>query len=273
MDSYFVIRRSVLRTSAFVILFLVLAGCSLMGPPSGAEMEVPTDVNATEAGGTETASPAPAMPTGLQAARSGEEDIVLTWSDVSDNEDGFIVWRAFAQKEDPGTELTRTGPDQQSYLDTGSLCRQDYLYFVAAFNAGGNSPKACLRVILPEVCTDLTAPLHTNPCDAPPSETPTTTATATATVFVPTRTPTPTSTPTPTDTPTPTATATSTATPTLTSTPAPVCGDGVCNGGETFLSCPADCTLILTLDLCGNDVCDPGETLFSCPDDCAIISP
>src|SRR5687767_15111799 len=132
MDSYFVIRRSVLRASAFMILFLVLAGCSLMGPPSGAEMEVPTDVNATKASGTETAVPAPAMPTGLQAARSGEENIVLTWNDVSDNEDGFIVWRAFAQKEDPGTELTRTGPDQQSTLDTGSLCRQDYLYFVAA---------------------------------------------------------------------------------------------------------------------------------------------
>ncbi|MBN1429386.1 MAG: hypothetical protein JXB07_13520 [Anaerolineae bacterium] len=49
----------------------------------------------------------------------------------------------------------------------------------------------------------------------------------------------------------------------------PVCGDGVCNGVETMLSCPADCG-IATLPVCGDGVCNSSETFLSCPADCKI---
>ena len=48
-------------------------------------------------------------------------------------------------------------------------------------------------------------------------------------------------------------------------TPGPECGDGQCEDGETFDSCPLDCE---EPNPCGNDVCDPGETSDTCPQDC-----
>ncbi|MBA4337206.1 hypothetical protein C0416_05570 [bacterium] len=48
----------------------------------------------------------------------------------------------------------------------------------------------------------------------------------------------------------------------------PVCGNDVCEAGETNVSCPADCTLTT----CGNGVCDNGEDSTSCPSDCDPVS-
>jgi len=44
------------------------------------------------------------------------------------------------------------------------------------------------------------------------------------------------------------------------------CGDGLCNGGETFATCPEDCD-----PLCGDGVCDEGETSDQCPMDCPVL--
>ena len=41
------------------------------------------------------------------------------------------------------------------------------------------------------------------------------------------------------------------------------CGNGTCDQGETPSSCPRDC------DACGNGTCDAGETVSSCPQDCS----
>lgn len=72
----------------------------------------------------------------------------------------------------------------------------------------------------------------------------------------------------------------------------PVCGDGTCNGTETFLTCPSDCPSYLTCQnntctqiagsgtdscspvgsqcgqYCGNNICDGTETFSSCAQDC-----
>jgi len=65
-------------------------------------------------------------------------------------------------------------------------------------------------------------------------------------------------------------------------TPAAVCGDEVCNNGETTATCPLDCppatTGVVTTGakpattgvaaFCGDDVCNNGETTATCPLDC-----
>jgi len=44
------------------------------------------------------------------------------------------------------------------------------------------------------------------------------------------------------------------------------CGDGVCDLGESELSCPEDCTS--EEDICGDDVCGASENIHNCPQDC-----
>jgi len=43
-----------------------------------------------------------------------------------------------------------------------------------------------------------------------------------------------------------------------------VCGDGSCNGSETYSSCVADCTI------CGDSHCSGAESMYSCPVDCSV---
>lgn len=47
----------------------------------------------------------------------------------------------------------------------------------------------------------------------------------------------------------------------------PVCGNGECDQGETMLSCPLDCS-DSGIPTCGNDFCEIGETVQNCPGDC-----
>lgn len=42
----------------------------------------------------------------------------------------------------------------------------------------------------------------------------------------------------------------------------PVCGDGVCEGDESPITCSEDC------GTCGNGICDPLEQAATCPQDC-----
>lgn len=53
----------------------------------------------------------------------------------------------------------------------------------------------------------------------------------------------------------------------------PVCGDNQCVAPESAISCPVDCavqTPILPGSACGNDVCDELESPFTCPSDCKV---
>lgn len=47
----------------------------------------------------------------------------------------------------------------------------------------------------------------------------------------------------------------------------PVCGNGVCEEGETVENCPQDCQI--KYDVCGNGICESAETPQNCPQDCA----
>ncbi len=46
--------------------------------------------------------------------------------------------------------------------------------------------------------------------------------------------------------------------------PGSVCGNRICQAGETSTNCPSDCSA----GQCGNGVCESGETITSCPTDC-----
>ncbi len=47
----------------------------------------------------------------------------------------------------------------------------------------------------------------------------------------------------------------------------PECGNGLCEVGESYESCPGDCNQTGG-QLCGNGVCESGETASNCPVDC-----
>jgi PGF-pre-PGF domain-containing protein len=48
----------------------------------------------------------------------------------------------------------------------------------------------------------------------------------------------------------------------------PICGDGVCEEGETSDTCSSDCPKPTNTPSCGNGVCEEGEDCDSCSDDC-----
>src|SRR5262249_22512467 len=81
------------------------------------------------------ASP-PDAPTDLTATASSSDTIDLTWTDNSNNEELYEIWRA-----DSITwtyeYLTQVGRDTTSYSDTGLSSDTTYFYTVWSYNATG----------------------------------------------------------------------------------------------------------------------------------------
>jgi Divergent InlB B-repeat domain len=65
-------------------------------------------------------------------------ELSLTWSDNSDNENGFTIERRIGT-EATYSEIATTGPDVGSYVDSTVGNGSTYCYRVSAFNAGGDS--------------------------------------------------------------------------------------------------------------------------------------
>jgi fibronectin type 3 domain-containing protein len=83
--------------------------------------------------------PAPAAPTDLVATPVSSSEIDLTWTDNSNNEDGFKIERCQGVDCTNFAQIAQTGPNVATYNDTGLSCNTSYTYRVRAFNAGGNS--------------------------------------------------------------------------------------------------------------------------------------
>jgi len=80
---------------------------------------------------------APSPPSGLAASAVSTTEIRLTWTDASNNEDGFKI-----ERSPDGMTFTlraQVGPDATSYQDTGLAPSTRYYYRVYAYNVVGNS--------------------------------------------------------------------------------------------------------------------------------------
>lgn len=86
-----------------------------------------------------SASSAPAAPSDLVARVVSATQIDLSWTDNSDNENGFGVLRCQGEAEcfDFG-EIASLGRDVTSYQNTGLVPGIIYRYLIRAFNTDGN---------------------------------------------------------------------------------------------------------------------------------------
>lgn len=53
--------------------------------------------------------------------------------------------------------------------------------------------------------------------------------------------------------------------------PGPVCGNGYCESGESYYSCPSDCSYVPPPTYCGDGACNGTETCSSCSQDCICV--
>src|SRR6266568_8736087 len=84
------------------------------------------------------AQTAPAAPSGLTAGAASSSQVNLTWTDNSDNEFAFAVWR-----QSGGGAFGRVAvlaPNTTSFTDTGLTPGTPYTYEVRAINNAGASP-------------------------------------------------------------------------------------------------------------------------------------
>ena len=85
-----------------------------------------------------TATPIPA-PEPLLIAGVTANAITLTWNDIYDNEDGFVLTR----NDGTGNQATFVfGPNVTACLDTNLIAFRTYYYQIVAFNSGGESSPA-----------------------------------------------------------------------------------------------------------------------------------
>ncbi|MGH9861796.1 MAG: fibronectin type III domain-containing protein [Candidatus Acidiferrales bacterium] len=82
----------------------------------------------------------PAAPSNLAAAAVSSSQINLTWTDNSNNEDGFKIERCLGATCQNFAQIAQIGPNATAYSDTSLSAGTAYRYRVRAFNAGGNSP-------------------------------------------------------------------------------------------------------------------------------------
>ncbi len=77
-------------------------------------------------------------------------DVLLSWVDHSNNEDGFHIYRRRVDIPEPPEQIGETGPDETSFLDGTVFCGATYQYIIASFNAAGESPtEVCWQVKMP----------------------------------------------------------------------------------------------------------------------------
>lgn len=85
-----------------------------------------------------TPAAVPDAPSGLTVALAAQTAITLTWTDNSNDEDGFKIERS-PDGSSGWTQVGTVGADVTIYADTGLTCETPYYYRARAYNATGDS--------------------------------------------------------------------------------------------------------------------------------------
>lgn len=64
------------------------------------------------------------------------ESLEVSWDDLADNEEGFLIERSLGGSDD-FVILTSVGENQISYVDTNVLSNNTYCYRIGAYNDSG----------------------------------------------------------------------------------------------------------------------------------------
>ena len=90
-----------------------------------------------------TASPTdatpPSAPTNTAAMALSSTSIQFAWSDNSNNEDGFRIYRWTAPAGSPWVVAGTTGPNATTFVDTALQPSTRYFYYACAYNVAGET--------------------------------------------------------------------------------------------------------------------------------------
>ena len=98
----------------------------------------------------------PTAPSGVSSTALSETGQHVTWSDTSDNETGFDIYRHYFAPPSlpiPDDLVASLDANAQSFDDTGLTCGKMYAYKVLAKNARGQSPSGYSNFTAAQDCT------------------------------------------------------------------------------------------------------------------------
>lgn len=118
--------------------------------------------SATATAATNSAGSTPAAPSGLAAAAASSAQINLTWTDNSNDEDGFRIERCTGSSCGSFAEIATVAAGVDNYQSTGLTEGTTYGFRVRAYNGAGNSAfsntaSATTETPLPTLPTNLVA--------------------------------------------------------------------------------------------------------------------
>jgi hypothetical protein len=108
-------------------------------PQNGGGIEHHDDAFVSKITDSASPPPAPAPPSNLVATAVSSNQINLTWTDNSSNENGFRIERCQGAGCTSFVQIATVGANTTSYTNTGLAASTTYRYRVYAYNNGGNS--------------------------------------------------------------------------------------------------------------------------------------